>query len=160
MPIVVLINNYTASAAEILAGCLKAHADKSHKNNPLLIFIVGTPSFGKGSVQEVIPIGQNSAIKLTTALYFYRLIFLCKELAFCPTFLLNVKVRHQNRWHGSRKTMDMKVAWKTISSFQNKKKNAEKRRKKKKIISLQLKKRPKHNDGRSEYSRFWSMIIS
>ncbi|QQR53319.1 S41 family peptidase [bacterium] len=70
VPIVVLINNYTASAAEILAGCLKAHADKSHKNNPLLIFIVGTPSFGKGSVQEVIPIGQNSAIKLTTALYF------------------------------------------------------------------------------------------
>jgi len=75
VPIFILINNFTASAAEILAGCLKIHSsltsaktakDKTQKS---LIFVVGTPSYGKGSVQEVIPI-DNYAIKLTTSLYF------------------------------------------------------------------------------------------
>lgn len=70
IPLIILINNYTASAAEILAGCLKVHAEKSVTKNPLLVFIVGTTTFGKGSVQEVIPVSQNSAIKLTTRLYF------------------------------------------------------------------------------------------
>jgi carboxyl-terminal processing protease len=67
IPIFILINNYTASAAEILAGGLRQH---SGTQNGLMIFLVGTPSFGKGSVQEVIPLGNDSALKLTTALYF------------------------------------------------------------------------------------------
>lgn len=69
-PIFILINNYTASAAEILAGCLRVHADHKSQKEPLLVFLVGTPSFGKGSVQEVIPVSNNCAIKLTTSLYF------------------------------------------------------------------------------------------
>jgi len=76
IPIFILINNYTASAAEILAGCLKLHSDdlaKASKDEPqkkLMVFLVGTNSFGKGSVQEVIPVSNNCAIKLTTSLYF------------------------------------------------------------------------------------------
>lgn len=76
IPIFILINNYSASAAEILAGALKIHADnaakgnKNKKNHNPLVFLVGTKTFGKGSVQEVIPISNNCAIKLTTALYF------------------------------------------------------------------------------------------
>lgn len=66
-PIFVLINNFTASAAEILAGCLQIYAEQK-KSMP--IFVVGTKSFGKGSVQEIIPVGNDCAIKLTTALYF------------------------------------------------------------------------------------------
>lgn len=66
VPIFILINNYTASAAEILAGCLQQHSNTSNK---IMVFIVGIDSFGKGSVQEVIPLG-NSALKLTTSLYF------------------------------------------------------------------------------------------
>ena len=84
IPIFILINNYTASAAEILAGALKIHADpasagkivagdakkkKNHKHNPH-VFLVGTKTFGKGSVQEVIPISNNCAIKITTSLIF------------------------------------------------------------------------------------------
>jgi len=75
IPIFILTNNYTASASEILAGCLKIHSEKLSKQaqgkpqNKLMAFIVGTKTFGKGSVQEIIPIG-NSAIKLTTSLYF------------------------------------------------------------------------------------------
>jgi carboxyl-terminal processing protease len=60
-PIVVLIDGYTASAAEIVAGALRDHKRA---------VIVGTRSFGKGSVQNVIELPDRSAIKLTTALYY------------------------------------------------------------------------------------------
>jgi C-terminal processing protease CtpA/Prc len=74
MPIFVLINNYTASAAEILAGCLQMHSEKqepTHKNKyGLQVFLVGTDTYGKGSVQEIIPVSNNSAVKLTTYLYY------------------------------------------------------------------------------------------
>jgi carboxyl-terminal processing protease len=74
LPLFILINNYSASAAEILAGCLKIHSEnyakKSGAQKKLMVFLVGTRTFGKGSVQEVIPIGNNCAMKLTTSLYF------------------------------------------------------------------------------------------
>ena len=61
IPLIVLINGGSASASEIVAGALQDHKRA---------LIVGTPSFGKGSVQSVLPIGGNKAIKLTTARYF------------------------------------------------------------------------------------------
>ena len=72
MPLFILTNNYTASAAEILASALKSHAqEKAAKSGGKpLVFVVGTQSFGKGSVQEVIPVGNNCAAKITTTLYF------------------------------------------------------------------------------------------
>ncbi|WP_133127918.1 S41 family peptidase [Legionella nagasakiensis] len=60
-PIVVLINNGSASASEIVAGALK--------DNKRAI-ILGTKSFGKGSVQTVLPLDNKRGIKLTTALYY------------------------------------------------------------------------------------------
>lgn len=61
IPIVVLINSSTASAAEIVAGALQDY----HR-----AVIMGGRSFGKGSVQTVLPLDERSAIKLTTALYY------------------------------------------------------------------------------------------
>jgi carboxyl-terminal processing protease len=61
IPLIVLINGGSASASEIVAGALQDHKRA---------VIVGTQSFGKGSVQSVLPIGDDKAIKLTTARYF------------------------------------------------------------------------------------------
>lgn len=61
LPIVVLINEGSASASEIVAGALQDH------NRAL---ILGTSSFGKGSVQTIFPLGADRGLKLTTARYF------------------------------------------------------------------------------------------
>jgi carboxyl-terminal processing protease len=60
-PLIVLVNGGSASASEIVAGALQDHKRA---------LIMGTPTFGKGSVQTIVPIDDTTALKLTTARYY------------------------------------------------------------------------------------------
>jgi len=118
MPIFILINNYTASAAEILCGCLKLHSDDLAKKagnkqqDKLMVFVVGNTTFGKGSVQEVIPVGNNCAMKLTIALYFLPFDTLVQGVGIQPDFVVERRLppTEQMLWfnknYGSEKALE------------------------------------------------------
>ena len=61
VPMVVVVNGGSASASEIVAGALQDHGRAK---------VLGTQTFGKGSVQTILPLNNNTAIKLTTARYY------------------------------------------------------------------------------------------
>ena len=101
LPMVVLINQGSASASEIVAGALQDHKRA---------VIMGTKSFGKGSVQTIIPSGEDVALKLTTAKYYTPLGRSIQKTGIDPDILVEQvelkKVEGQNR----RKESDLRGA--------------------------------------------------
>lgn len=87
-PIVILINNGSASASEIVAGALQDYQRA---------LIVGMPSFGKGSVQTVIPLDKEHALKLTTALYHTPAGRIIQNVGIIPDVQIeDLKIEQQN----------------------------------------------------------------
>lgn len=89
LPIIILVNNYTASASEILAGVLQEYRKQK---NMFPVFIVGDETFGKGSIQEIIPLNNECALKLTTGLYYLAFDREIQGKGIEPDFLLEQKL--------------------------------------------------------------------
>ena len=94
-PIVILINAGSASASEIVAGALQDHRRA---------IVLGTKSFGKGSVQSVLPMGQSGGIRLTTARYYTPSGRSIQALGVTPDVFLEFKKAEENEEDEKRRT--------------------------------------------------------
>ena len=99
LPLVVLINQGSASASEIVAGALQDHKRA---------IIMGTKSFGKGSVQTIIPSGENVALKLTTAKYYTPLGRSIQKTGIDPDILVEQAELKKLDQNEGRKESDLK----------------------------------------------------
>jgi carboxyl-terminal processing protease len=126
LPLVVLINDGSASASEIVAGALQDHRRA---------LIVGTRSFGKGSVQTVAPIDEHHAVKLTTALYYTPLGRSIQAQGITPD--ITIEKVHVTRIDGINQSTEADLN----NHLNNANKNAEstsEQRREKRISNLQL----------------------
>jgi|SaaInlLV_10m_DNA_2_1039722.scaffolds.fasta_scaffold00090_9 carboxyl-terminal processing protease len=111
LAIFIIIDNFTASAAEILSGCLKHYSETINDKRKLMVFLVGTETFGKGSVQEVIPISNGCALKITTMLYYLPNNVSIQAKGIKPDFLVNPKtipseeIKWVNELYGKESSM-------------------------------------------------------
>ncbi len=114
LPLVVLINQGSASASEIVAGALQDHKRA---------IIMGTKSFGKGSVQTILPSGENVAIKLTTAKYYTPLGRSIQKTGIDPDILVEqVELKKIDENASGRKEADLRGAMDNDQSSKNKNK--------------------------------------
>ncbi len=88
IPIAILINGNSASAAEILAGCLQDHKRAA---------LIGERSFGKGSVQSIIPLPDKSAVRLTTAKYYTPSKRVIHEKGIEPDIVVDIDIPTENK---------------------------------------------------------------
>ena len=118
LPLVVLINQGSASASEIVAGALQDHKRA---------IIMGTKSFGKGSVQTIIPSGENVALKLTTAKYYTPSGKSIQKTGIDPDILVEQAELKKIEESSSRKESDLRGA---IDNEQDQKKKTKDNEKK------------------------------
>jgi carboxyl-terminal processing protease len=86
---VVLVNGSSASAAEIVSGCLQDLQPLTHA------ILVGEQTFGKGSVQSILPLSDGSALKLTTAKYYTPSHKVIHEHGITPDIIVPVSAQEE-----------------------------------------------------------------
>ena len=129
LPLVVLINGGSASASEIVAGSLQDHKRA---------IILGTQSFGKGSVQTIIPVNPFGALRMTTARYFTPSGRSIQKKGISPDIIVEeAKVEKINKRNGSRES-DLKGALDNPNQESDKKKDKENSKKEDVINDFQL----------------------
>lgn len=126
LPLVVLINDGSASASEIVAGALQDHRRA---------LIVGSRSFGKGSVQTVAPIDEHHAVKLTTALYYTPLGRSIQAQGITPD--ITIEKVHVTRIEGINQSTEADLNNHLNNANKNEESTSEQRRGKR-ISNLQL----------------------
>ena len=112
LPLVVLINQGSASASEIVAGALQDHKRA---------IIMGTKSFGKGSVQTIIPSGEDVALKLTTAKYYTPSGKSIQKTGIDPDILVEQVELKKVDQNSSRKESDLRGAIENDQNLDDKK---------------------------------------
>jgi len=96
LPVIVLVDTFTASAAEIITGSFQHYARTQH----MPLFVVGMSTYGKGSVQEIIPLTNGCAIKLTTLLYYLPSGQCIQATGITPDIVVKPKAvpEHELKW--------------------------------------------------------------
>ena len=92
MPMVVLVNGNSASASEIVAGCLQDLQPITHA------IIVGEQTFGKGSVQSILPLSDGSALRLTTAKYYTPSHKVIHQHGITPDIVVPMSPEDEENW--------------------------------------------------------------
>jgi carboxyl-terminal processing protease len=98
LPMIVLVNQGSASASEIVAGALKDW------NKAVLI---GTQTFGKGSVQSVVPLGDGSALRLTTARYYTPKGTSIQTTGIAPDIVVKPELKNGTKGHPAIREKDL-----------------------------------------------------
>ncbi len=165
VPIVILTDNFTASASEILAGALQHYSQESFektskKQHKLMVFLLGTQTFGKGSVQEVIPISNGCALKLTTMLYYMPNGFSIQALGITPDFEVKPRLvpTEEIKWivdmFGKEKSLRNHITVKEVDRV-GKNESEEDKKEDDKKVNVGQRKDSEENDDKDGNEKSW-----